>query len=84
MKIYLKNKPYELEQIKEDKLLLEQQVIYLDELPKIKTITVDYKDGQLLGFNLKRSNEFILFRWFQVFTLRKKLIRGKWIQYNKN
>lgn len=70
---------YVIERINKHIMRTCDQDISTDNLcKKAKIITVDYEDSQMLGFQFRKEQEQLQYRWFNFNTLSKNIYHGQW------
>ena len=73
------NNSYMIENINNNTLKIADCIIPIKNLNKNNQIvTIEYHAGLMSGFQLKKINEQLQYRWFRINTKSKKLIHGLW------
>jgi hypothetical protein len=67
---------YELKKIDNNHLSICDQNIELSD--KVETITVDYKNHFMTGFQFRKKLKNIQYRWFNINTINKRLSNSDW------
>lgn len=67
---------YELQKMSANRLVICSQNIYLKD--KIETVTIDYKDYFMTGFQFRKKLKNIQYRWFNVNTKNRTLTNSNW------
>ena len=67
---------YEIKKLNNDQLVVCEQNIQLNN--KVETVTVDYKNHFMTGFQFRKRLERIQYRWFNINTKNKRLTNSDW------
>lgn len=68
--------PYLIERLPDGEVLVSDQTIRVKE--KIETVTIDYKNYHMIGFQFRKQFENIQYRWFNINTKNKILTNSDW------
>lgn len=67
---------YQLEKLNSHQLKICDQSISVNENPQ--TITVDYEYSIMTGFQFRKLQKQLQYRWFKINTITRQLINGSW------
>ena len=67
---------YKLQKLSENRLVICSQNIHLKN--KIETVTIDYRDYFMTGFQFRKTLKNIQYRWFNVNTKNRTLTNSNW------